>query len=72
MITPHRNIKEARLTPSRTIRSPPLIQGSQSVASEPAYSRLRSELAGRRRGGSEEPEDGSGMMRALRGALGDR
>jgi len=47
-------------------------QASQSVASEPAYSRLRSELAGRRRGVSEEPEDGSGMMRVLRGALGDR
>jgi len=60
-----------RPTPSRTsIHTSNMAQTSQSVASEPAYSRLRSELATRRRGASEEPEDG-GMMRALRGALGD-
>jgi hypothetical protein len=62
----------ARPTPSRTsIHTSAIAQASQSVASEPAYSRLRSELASRRRGASEEPEDG-GVMRALRGALGDR
>jgi hypothetical protein len=54
------------------MRSPTIAQASQSVASEPAYSRLRSELASRRRRVSEEPEDGTGVMRALRGALGDR
>lgn len=47
--------------------------GPGSVVSEPAYSRLRSELAGRRRGGSEEPEGegetGNEILRALRGAL---
>jgi len=61
-----------RPAPVRTgIHSSTSAQASQSVASEPAYSRLRSELASRRRGASEEPEDG-GTMRALRGALGHR
>ena len=66
------NHVQARPTPSRTsIHTSDIALASQSVASEPAYSRLRSELASRRRGASEEPEDG-GIMRALRGALGDR
>jgi hypothetical protein len=43
-----------------------------SVASEPAYSRLRSELA-RKRSGSEEPVEGlgrgGGVVNALRGTL---
>jgi hypothetical protein len=64
--------ESSRPAPTRTgIHSSTIAQASQSVASEPAYSRLRSELASRRRGASEEPED-VGMMRALRGALGDR
>lgn len=46
---------------------------AESTTSEPAYSRLRSELYGRKRGGSEEPEDRRGssseLVRQLRGAL---
>lgn len=50
------------------------VRKAESVTSEPAYSRLRSELYNRsRRGMSEEPEDRGGgtseLVRQLRGAL---
>ena len=59
---------ESPREPSHTPRS------SESMVSEPAYSRLRSELD-RKRGQSEEPLDieshrgGSELLRALRGTL---
>jgi hypothetical protein len=51
---------------------------SETAVSEPAYSRLRLELARKRRGASEEPEAigdaeaGGGVMRALKGRLPSR
>jgi hypothetical protein len=84
-VTPRSLVPE----PRRSFRSPasepdPELRRTESVYSEPAYTRLRSELASRRRGGSEEPEEraevsdiarggrresGSELFRALRGTL---